>query len=59
MRGRSVNLLSSLPKRRAEFTEPMDCAAVSKLPDGWQWIYEILCGAPHKISYVALNVMWR
>ena len=33
--------LSSLPKRKADFIEPMDCAAVRKLPDGWQWIYEI------------------
>jgi hypothetical protein len=40
-RERSVNLLSSLPKRRAEFIKPMDCAPVSKLADGPGWVYEI------------------
>ena len=29
---------TSLPKRRAEFVEAMDCASVTKLPDGPQWI---------------------
>jgi ATP-dependent DNA ligase len=33
--------LSSLSKRKAAFIEPMDCAPVSKLPDGSQWIFEI------------------
>jgi len=37
----------------------MDCAPVTKLPDGPEWIYEILCGGPHKISSVAPTVMWR
>ena len=31
----------SIPKRNAEFIEPMDCAPVSKLPDGSQWVFEI------------------
>jgi DNA ligase D-like protein (predicted ligase) len=31
----------SLPKRKAEFIEPMDCAPVSKLLDGPGWAYEI------------------
>jgi ATP-dependent DNA ligase len=33
--------LSALPKRKAEFIEPMDCAPVSKLVDGPGWLYEI------------------
>ena len=49
----------SLPKRKAEFIEPMDCAPVTKLADGPGWVYEVLCGGPHKISSVAFGVMWR
>jgi len=33
--------LASLPKRKADFIEPMDCAPASKLPDGSQWLFEI------------------
>jgi len=33
--------LASLPTRPAAFIESMECLAVSKLPDGPQWIYEI------------------
>jgi len=33
--------LASLPKRPAEFIEPMDCASVPKLIDGPGWVYEI------------------
>lgn len=33
--------LTTLPKRNVEFIEPMDCAPVSKLPDGSQWVFEI------------------
>ena len=33
--------LASLPKGRAEFIEPMDCASVPKLIDGPEWVYEI------------------
>jgi DNA ligase D-like protein (predicted ligase) len=33
--------LKTLPKRRAEFIEPMDCAPVPKLIDGPGWVYEI------------------
>ena len=39
-RSRAIRL-ESLPKRKAEFIEPMDCAPVSKLGDGLDWIYEI------------------
>jgi DNA ligase D-like protein (predicted ligase) len=30
-----------LPKTTAIFIEPMECLAVSRLPHGWQWIWEI------------------
>jgi len=33
--------LTALPKRKAEFIEPMDCAPVPKLIDGPGWVYEI------------------
>ncbi len=33
--------LDSLPKRKAEFVEPMECALVSELPEGSQWTYEV------------------
>jgi ATP-dependent DNA ligase len=34
------NILS-LPKRKADFIEPMDCAPVTKLADGPGWLFEI------------------
>lgn len=33
--------LGSLPARGAQFIEPMECLAVTKLPEGSQWTYEI------------------
>jgi DNA ligase D-like protein (predicted ligase) len=33
--------LRSLPKKKAAFMECMECLAVSKLPDGPPWLYEI------------------
>jgi ATP dependent DNA ligase domain len=33
--------LNSLPTREAGFVEPMECLAVTKLPDGPDWVYEI------------------
>ena len=36
-----VNRLAALPKRKATFISPMDCAPVSKVPDGGQWLFEI------------------
>ena len=51
--------VGSLPKKNAEFIEPMECALVSELPEGPDWTYEVLCGPPHKISSVAFGVMWR
>src|SRR5438094_9788989 len=36
-----IERLGSLPKGKAEFIEPMECAPVKKLLDGSQWVYEI------------------
>jgi DNA ligase D-like protein (predicted ligase) len=36
-----ADALRHLPKKAAAFTEPMECLAVSKLPEGSQWIWEI------------------
>lgn len=33
--------LLSLPKRKAEFIEPMECAPATKLLDAPGWLYEI------------------
>src|SRR5690242_4082281 len=33
--------MPNTPERKAEFIEPMDCAPVTKLADGPEWIYEI------------------
>jgi hypothetical protein len=41
--------LGSLPKAEASFIEPMECLSVSKLPEGDRWIWEILCGGPHRL----------
>ena len=41
------------------FIESMECLPVTKIPEGPEWTYEILCGGPHKISSVAQAVMWR
>ena len=35
------NSIVSLPKRKAEVIEPMECAPVTKLLDGPGWVYEI------------------
>jgi ATP-dependent DNA ligase len=35
------NRLTGLPKRKAEFIEPMDCAPFTKLADGPGWVLEI------------------
>jgi ATP-dependent DNA ligase len=40
VRGHVVNL-DSLPKCEAKVFEPMDCALVSKLPEGPDWTYEV------------------
>src|ERR1700739_834843 len=33
--------LDSLPKTEASFVEPMECLSVSKLPEGFEWLWEI------------------
>ena len=35
------NSVLRLPKRKAEFIEPMECVPVTKLLDGPGWVYEI------------------
>jgi bifunctional non-homologous end joining protein LigD len=40
MKSRSPTL-ARLPQRKAEFIEPMECLAVSTLPRGSEWIWEI------------------
>jgi hypothetical protein len=49
----------ALPKQAASFIETMDCLPVSRLPDGPEGTYEILCDPPHNISSVAFGDMWR
>jgi ATP-dependent DNA ligase len=41
LRRRGTNWLEALPRRKAEFIEPMECALVSKLPEGPDWTYEV------------------
>jgi len=44
---------------RARFIEPMLLLRTDRLPDGVQWMYEVLCGPPHNSSSVAFDIMWR
>jgi bifunctional non-homologous end joining protein LigD len=41
MKAKTLTNLASLPKRKAEFIEVMECALVSKLPEGSDWTYEV------------------
>src|ERR1700730_17005496 len=41
MTGPPGRKLLTLPKRAAEFIDPMECLATSKLPDGAKWVWEI------------------
>jgi len=41
VRPRRATRLESLPKRKAEFIEPMECALVSDLPEGPDWTCEV------------------
>jgi DNA ligase D-like protein (predicted ligase) len=36
-----METIDSLPQREAAFIEPMECLAVTKLPEGPEWVYEI------------------
>lgn len=36
-----ISRLRSLPKRKVEFIEPIECALVSKLSEGPEWTYEV------------------
>src|SRR5712672_1379574 len=33
--------LDALPRREAEYIEPMECLSVARLNEGPQWVYEI------------------
>ena len=48
--------LPSLPSREAGFTELMECRAVTKLPDGPDWVYEIKLDGYRAL---AINVKWQ
>ena len=41
MRPSGATRLETLPKRKAEFIQPMECLPVAKLNDAVQWTYEI------------------
>jgi DNA ligase D-like protein (predicted ligase) len=41
MRRNGATRLETLPKRKAEFVQPMECLPVTKLNDADQWTYEI------------------
>jgi ATP-dependent DNA ligase len=41
MHARKKTRLASLPRREAKFIEPMECLAVSRLPEGPRWVWEI------------------
>jgi hypothetical protein len=46
-------------KAKAAFIDPMLLLRTEKLPEGPEWLHELLCGRPHNNSSVALHVMWR
>jgi hypothetical protein len=52
-------MATTMTMTTASFIESMECLPVSKIPEGPEWTYEILCGGPHKISYVVLRFMLR
>jgi len=52
MQRSALKRLNSLPKRKAEFIDPMECALVSKLPEGPDWSYEVKLD-----GYRAIEVM--
>jgi bifunctional non-homologous end joining protein LigD len=41
MQRSALKQLRSLPKRKAQFIEPMECALVSKLREGADWTFEV------------------
>src|SRR6267378_1419607 len=40
-RAHCLTRIECLPKRKADFMEPMECALVSALPEGSDWTYEV------------------
>jgi hypothetical protein len=51
MQGSAINRLRSLPAKKAAFVEPMEYLSVARLPEGSQWLWEILCGPPHNAEH--------
>jgi hypothetical protein len=51
--------MMKIPEKKASFIEPMLLLPTPMLPEGPDWLYEVLCSGPHKISSVAFAVMWR
>ena len=54
-----ADLLRSLPNTKVGFIESMDCLPVPKLPDGSQWIWEILCGVEIFVAQSTETVVLR
>jgi hypothetical protein len=52
----TVSKLRTYPRTEATFIEPMGCLATAELPDGPRWVWEILCGGPHKTSNVLQHI---
>src|SRR5712672_3993705 len=50
MRGDASTAIKSLPKRKAEFIEPMECALVANIPEGPGWTYEVKLDGYHAIG---------
>jgi hypothetical protein len=53
----SLSMSHKTRRAHVTFTEPMECLAVKRLPDGPEWVYELLCCAQHKSSYVVSEIM--
>jgi hypothetical protein len=51
MQRSAINRLRSLPAKKTSFVEPMECLSVPRLPEGSQWLWEILCGPPHNAEH--------
>ena len=51
-------MAGKVAKSLARFIEPMECLPVPKLQAGQGWLFELLCGGLHKISYVVSILMF-
>jgi len=67
MRRNGAIRLETLPKGKADFIEPMDCAPVTKLLDGPGWVYEIKLDGYRAVAvkggggvlFIGLGSIWR